>query len=167
MIKWYKAKVLQTQEMWAVFFRNYKKTAKITGIEDLIRRFYIILTALFSHDHEVNSDQFNKFTHETAKLYVKMYNWYRMPVSVHKILIHSCSSYICAFTNWNNVRRSSRNEQNYITSKRTTYSQKFQGEYNCRFNTYYVANVWSRNIDHSFSKIYKQKSYSWMCFRFL
>lgn len=67
------------------FFRNYKKT-NITRIEDLIRKFYIILILYYiniiliialSSDHEVNSDQFNKFTHEIAKLYVKYmyYMW--------------------------------------------------------------------------------------------
>lgn len=63
-----------TGNVGCIFFRNYKKTSEITGVdENLIQRFYIILTAL-SSGHQLNSDYFDKFTRETAKLYVDKYN---------------------------------------------------------------------------------------------
>ncbi|CAH0551067.1 unnamed protein product [Brassicogethes aeneus] len=71
------------------FFANPKKTAAITGIdEELIHRFHIILVLINSSNCEFDVDAFARYTEETAKLYVKKYNWYKMPASVHKVLIH-------------------------------------------------------------------------------
>lgn len=71
-----------------IFFENYKDSASITGVdENLIRRFGIILIAL-SSGYSLNITNFNNYAKDTANLYVEKYSWYRMPVSVHKILIH-------------------------------------------------------------------------------
>lgn len=70
------------------FFTNYKTSACITGIdEQLIKRFYVILQTI-SSGYEINIEAFKKYTQETAELYVSLYDWYHMPVTVHKILIH-------------------------------------------------------------------------------
>lgn len=70
------------------FFSNFKLTAEITGVDEtLIERFYVILQAL-SSGLPIDPKQFGDYALETAKLYVKKYNWYYMPSSVHKILIH-------------------------------------------------------------------------------
>jgi len=68
--------------------RNTEKVAKITGINlNLLKRFSTILK-IISRGYEINNEKFEKYTKETAKLYVELYNWYRMPPSIHKILIH-------------------------------------------------------------------------------
>ena len=70
------------------FFKEPNISATITGIdEELIRRFSIILRVI-SSGFAVNVDAFDKYALETANLYVKLYPWYYMPASVHKILIH-------------------------------------------------------------------------------
>lgn len=70
------------------FFKNPKKVSEITGVDvRLIHRFSIIL-AVISSGHEINYERFDEYSKETAKLYVHLYNWYRTPTSVHKILIH-------------------------------------------------------------------------------
>lgn len=70
------------------FFSAPEKVAEITGInEELLRRFATILTALTSCQ-ELDEEKFNCFAHETAKIFIEKYNWYRMPPSVHKILFH-------------------------------------------------------------------------------
>lgn len=70
------------------FFKNPEKVSKITGVDvRLINRFSTILTVI-SSGHEINYDRFDEYAKETAKLYVQLYNWYRMPPSIHKILIH-------------------------------------------------------------------------------
>lgn len=70
------------------FFRNTEKVAEITGIDlNLLNRFSTILTVI-SCGYEINYDEFENYAKETAELYVQLYNWYRMPPSVHKILIH-------------------------------------------------------------------------------
>ena len=48
---------------------------------------HVLLTALNS-GYNINSELYKKYSHETAHLYVKLYPWYYMPVSLHKMLIH-------------------------------------------------------------------------------
>lgn len=75
------------------FFKDAEKVAEITGFNlNLLKCFSIILTVI-SCGHEVNAENFGKHTTETSELYVQFYNWYRIPLSVHKI-------YISWFTNY-------------------------------------------------------------------
>lgn len=53
----------------------------------LIKRFAVILQTI-SSGFEINVDKFDTYAKETAKLYTELYNWYYMPSSVHKVLIH-------------------------------------------------------------------------------
>ena len=70
------------------FFYHTSLSAEITGIdEELIKRFSTILRAI-SSNFPINTDAFNKYTLETTALYLKLYPWYYMPATVHKILIH-------------------------------------------------------------------------------
>lgn len=70
------------------FFSEYKTSAQITGLnEDLIKRLFVILQVIASGLH-INVDAFKQYTRETADLYVSLYDWYYMPVTLHKILIH-------------------------------------------------------------------------------
>lgn len=62
---------------------------EITDVDvNLLNRFYIILTAM-SSGLEINHERFEKYARETAELYAKLYDWYRMLPSIHKILMHS------------------------------------------------------------------------------
>lgn len=71
-----------------VFFRNAEKAADITGVDiEIIHRFHIILQTI-SSGYEIDAEKFEKYTMETAEKYIKLYSWYYMPISVHKILIH-------------------------------------------------------------------------------
>jgi len=70
------------------FFANAEMVANITGVNvELIKRFGNILTTI-SCGYPINLNKFEAYTDETARLYVDLYNWYKMPPSVHKILIH-------------------------------------------------------------------------------
>lgn len=70
------------------FFRNKATTARITGInEELIENSYVILQTIASGER-VELTKFSLFCNETAELYVKLYPWYYMPSSVHKLLMH-------------------------------------------------------------------------------
>lgn len=71
------------------FFANAEKSADITGLDkNIISRFGIILQAL-SSGHEINIDEFEKYIRETKEMYLRLYPWYYMPVTVHKLLMHS------------------------------------------------------------------------------
>lgn len=78
------------------FFENYEVSAEITGINpDLIKRFAVILQTI-SSGQPINTNLFREYCRETAVLYVKLYPWYYMPSSVHKLLIHGadiCDSF--------------------------------------------------------------------------
>ena len=63
--------------------------AEITGVSpDLIKRLAVILTAINSTRKEIDPDKFGQYALETARFYVELYNWYAMPPSVHKLLVH-------------------------------------------------------------------------------
>lgn len=70
------------------FFSESDVVGRILGIDViLIRRFANILHVM-SSGFEVDIDKFEVYAFETAKLYVKNYDWYKMPPAVHKVLIH-------------------------------------------------------------------------------
>lgn len=77
------------------FFKNSQKSAEITGLdENLIKRFSVILQVL-SSGYDINTDEFKKYAAETKVLYLTLYPWYYMPVTVHKILVHSADIIEC------------------------------------------------------------------------
>lgn len=77
-----------TANVGRTFLKNYKIVSEITEVDEkLIKRFYIIMVTL-SCGRTINFENFEKYTHNTAKLYVSLYGWYRLPVSIHKILMH-------------------------------------------------------------------------------
>lgn len=70
------------------FFSNYQCAANITGVdEELIKRLYIILQTM-SSGIAINATKFGQYAMDTAQIFVNKYNWYYMPSSLHKILIH-------------------------------------------------------------------------------
>lgn len=70
------------------FFKEPQVAAEITGVhENLIIKFSIILQAL-TCGYKLRTESFRKYAHDTARLFVDLYPWYKMPSSVHKLLIH-------------------------------------------------------------------------------
>lgn len=70
------------------FFRNYELSAEITGFDaNLLKRFAVILQTI-SCGKDINVERFAIYARTTAEMYVKLYPWYCMPVTVHKILVH-------------------------------------------------------------------------------
>lgn len=71
------------------FFGNPEQSAEITGLDvTLIQNFDTLLRAL-SSGFDININNFQKLASLTRKLYLDLYSWYYMPVTVHKILVHS------------------------------------------------------------------------------
>ena len=72
-------------------FRSTKEFAACTGMDELfVRRVHVILQAV-SCFHPVNSAALGDYCRQTAELYVELYGWYHMPVTLHKLLIHSAT----------------------------------------------------------------------------
>ena len=55
--------------------------------EELIHRFQILLNTINSSKN-IDVGKFHTYCMDTAKLYVKLYGWYYMPITAHKVLIH-------------------------------------------------------------------------------
>lgn len=70
------------------FFNNPELASSITGIDiNIIQRFSVILRTI-SSGFDIDLVKFEKYCIETANLYKKLYSWFYMPVTVHKILYH-------------------------------------------------------------------------------
>lgn len=70
------------------FFANAEVSSEITGVDlELILRFRTLLTAISSGER-IDISKFKSYSTETAFYYVKLYSWYYMPTTVHKLLIH-------------------------------------------------------------------------------
>lgn len=70
------------------FFQNPNIVSRITGFDcTIIARFSVILQAL-ACGYAINVNAFHTYAFKTAQMFVSTYNWFYMPVTVHKILIH-------------------------------------------------------------------------------
>lgn len=73
------------------FFQNWERVSLITGLDrNLLERFYTILCVINSKN-EVNIAAFKIYTEETHGLYLKLYEWYPLSPTVHKILVHGAT----------------------------------------------------------------------------
>ncbi|KAF0313705.1 hypothetical protein FJT64_015838 [Amphibalanus amphitrite] len=72
-------------------FQSAKEFAACTGVDErLVRRVHVILQAVSSF-YTVNSAALADYCRQTAELYVELYGWYYMPVTLHKLLMHSAT----------------------------------------------------------------------------
>ena len=72
-------------------FEQEEKLAKICDLdESLIHRFHMILVAI-SCKHPIDPNKFQTYCHDKAELLVHLYPWFRMPVSIHVLLIHGAA----------------------------------------------------------------------------
>lgn len=70
------------------FFAQAESVAAATGLsEDLIKRLHNILQVL-TCGNMVDCRKFENYCLRTAELCVELYPWYKLPPSVHKVLIH-------------------------------------------------------------------------------
>lgn len=70
------------------FFEEYETNSSITGLnKDLLYRFNVILKTI-SIGLEIDSHKFREYCLDTRKLYLELYSWYKLPMTVHKILVH-------------------------------------------------------------------------------
>lgn len=69
-------------------FANPELLSTVLDIDiSLIKRFHIILIAI-SCDHLLDNAKFKLHCIDTFKLYIQFYEWYPMPSSLHRILVH-------------------------------------------------------------------------------
>lgn len=70
------------------FFAIPEQSAEICKLDaNLIKRFAILLQTI-SCRLPIHTEKFDAYAKETAEMYVTLYDWYPMPVTVHKLLMH-------------------------------------------------------------------------------
>lgn len=70
------------------FFNNFETSAEITGInKNLLYRLWIILMTM-SCGLAINEKKFKIYALKTIVIYLKLYPWYNMPTTIHRVLIH-------------------------------------------------------------------------------
>jgi hypothetical protein len=73
------------------FFGDPSTSAEILGInEELLERFDTILRAV-SSGFFLDTGEFHRYAVETARMLVSGYGWYKIPASVHKLLLHGAA----------------------------------------------------------------------------
>jgi hypothetical protein len=71
------------------FFRHHATVSRITEVDhECIQRLYHIMI-LLTGTRKINLENFTAYTKATAEKFVSLYPWCYMPVSVHKLLVHS------------------------------------------------------------------------------
>lgn len=71
-----------------VFFANVAIVSRITGLdEELLERISALLTVLNSRER-IDAAAYRLYAEETRKLYIKLYDWYPLSPTLHKILVH-------------------------------------------------------------------------------
>ena len=69
------------------YFR-IRQFARILGVNaNLINKFHLILQVI-SSGFAVKIEKCRQFCLDTAELFVKLYPWYYIPTSVHKVFMH-------------------------------------------------------------------------------
>lgn len=72
------------------YFAHAKIVSEVTGIDEgLVNRLYTVLQVI-SSKQQIDIEKFKEYCIQTAKKCVELYDWYNMPPSVHKVLIHGC-----------------------------------------------------------------------------
>lgn len=57
-------------------------------VDERILKNLQILCQIVNSDSNANMDKFQKFCDDFSQLYVKLYEWYPIPPSIHKVLAH-------------------------------------------------------------------------------
>ena len=72
-------------------FREAAQFAACTGLdENIITRIHVALQAVTCF-YPLDNEAFASYCRQTAEEYVREYGWYYMPVSMHKLLVHSAT----------------------------------------------------------------------------
>lgn len=70
------------------FFQNPEVVSEVTGVDlELIKRLATILEVITCGE-SIDPVKYGKYALDTARLFVGTYNWYYMPVTIHKMLVH-------------------------------------------------------------------------------
>lgn len=118
------------------FFDNPELASDITGINfELIYRLKVILQAI-SSGHEIDSEKYDMYAYDTAKLYVEQYGWHLMTPTMHKILIHGSQIIKTSLLPIGQLSEEAAEARNkHFRSYRLNFARKFSRE-ECNLDIY-------------------------------
>jgi len=70
------------------FFSDPQLASQITKVDENLINRYATISNVLACGFEINYMTFEQFCTETAEYYVRLYPWYYMPPTVHKVLVH-------------------------------------------------------------------------------
>lgn len=119
------------------FFENPHLAADITGINyDLIYRLKVILETI-SSGHKIDSQKYDSYAKDTAKLYVSLYGWHPMTPTMHKILTHGAAIIQNALLPIGQLSEEAAEARNkHFRVYRENFARKFSRE-NCNIDVYH------------------------------
>lgn len=118
------------------FFENPQLAADITGINyELIYRLKVILETI-SSGHIIDSQKYDCYAKDTAKLYVSLYGWHPMTPTMHKILTHGATIIEKALLPIGHLSEEAAEARNkHFRVYRENFSRKFSRE-QCNLDVY-------------------------------
>lgn len=69
-------------------FSNPALLSKVLGLDEKLLSYLHTILIAVSCDQSLDSEKFRSFCIDTAKLYCQLYDWFPMPSSLHRVLIH-------------------------------------------------------------------------------
>ena len=69
-------------------FENPDLTSEITGVDKIICTNLSYMVRAINTGYKINTERFKKIGRETAERHVKLYNWFKIPVSMHRLWFH-------------------------------------------------------------------------------
>lgn len=118
------------------FFENPQLAADITKVDFiLIYRLKVILETI-SSGHKIDTQKFDEYAMETARLYCDLYGWHPMTPTMHKILIHGAEIIENALLPIGQLSEEAAEARNkHFRLYRENYARKFSREH-CNLDVY-------------------------------
>ena len=71
-----------------IIAENPELVSQITGVDLVICTNLAYMMRAINTGYKINTEAFKKIGRETAERHVKLYNWYKIPVSMHRLWFH-------------------------------------------------------------------------------
>lgn len=140
------------------FFENPSLASEITGINyELIYRLKVILEVI-SSGHRIDAVKYHEYALETARLYVRLYDWHPMTPTLHKVLVHGATIIEKALIPIGQLSEEAAEARNkHFRSYRHDFARKFSRE-SCNQDVFNRLMLSSDPLLSSMREVKKRKS---------
>ena len=71
-----------------IIAENPELVSQITGVDLVICTNLAYMIRAINTGYKINTEAFKKIGRETAERHVELYNWFKIPVSMHRLWFH-------------------------------------------------------------------------------